>query len=401
MMNGLYYLLEANLYLAVFYGFYRLFLHNETFYTLNRYYLIAATALAFTLPLLQLGYLYDLIGLQTYAGPVQKPGTETNMQSGFSPDLLIVYAYIAVSAAFLGVFIVNLYHIILRVVHNPKVRKDNVIYVELPGSETAFSFFNLLFINQEASNKDTIIRHELVHIHQKHSADIVFFEMVRILGWFNPITYLLQKEIKLLHEYIADDVTTNAIRKHEYAMFLIQNSFGVAPNQLSNQIFNQSILKMRINMLNKERSAGRARLRLLLVLPMVGGMLCASTMAFTKDYATVDLYPKEYRSIRAVDQDTLKKSKATAKNSVTVKLVPPPPPPAPPAPPTPPAAKKIKSTAQRKDMVKFPPPIVVPNNKVKSKAAERIQVKFPEPILTDKKNEVPPPPPPVEMEKNL
>lgn len=407
MMNGLYYLLEANLYLAVFYGFYRLFLHNETFYTLNRYYLIAATVLAFTFPLLQLGYLYNLIGLQTYTDPVQKPATETNMQSGFSPDL-IVYAYIAVSAVFLGVFFVNLYHIILRVVQNPKLRIDNVIYVELPGSETAFSFFNLLFINPVASNKNTIIRHELVHIHQKHSADILFFEMVRILGWFNPITYLLQKEIKLLHEYIADDVTTNAVQKHEYAMFLIQNSFGVAPNQLSNQIFNQSILKMRINMLNKERSAGRARLRLLLVLPLVGGMLCASTMAFTKDYATVDLYPKEYRSIRAVDQDTLQKGTATAKKSVTVKPVPPPPP----APPAPPAAKKINSTTQRKDMVRFPPPIVVPNKKIKSKAAEKRQVKFPKPILTDKKvkfpkpvltdkkNEVPPPPP-VEMKKNL
>ena len=59
-MNWLYYLLEANLYLAVFYAFYRMFLHQETFYSLNRYYLITATILSFILPVLQVGYLNNI-----------------------------------------------------------------------------------------------------------------------------------------------------------------------------------------------------------------------------------------------------------------------------------------------------------------------------------------------------
>ena len=363
-MNGLYYLLEANMYLAVFYGFYRLFLHKETFYTLNRYYLIGATAMSFALPLLQLGYLYNLMGFQNYSGSIQKIGIETNTPNGFNAELLMVYAYIAVAAVFLGAFLVNLGHIILRAVRNTRIRKDNVVYVELPGSATAFSFFNLLFINPEATDKNTIIRHELVHIHQKHSADVIFFEMVRILGWFNPITYLLKKEVRLLHEYIADDVTTNTIQKHEYSMFLIQNSFGTVPNQLANQIFNQSILKMRINMLNKKKSAGRARLRFLLALPVVGGMLCASTMAFTKDYATVDLYPKKYSQVSEVAQDTLKKVRISAKKSANethskgrpgkpgaVTNIAPPPPPAEPV------AQKVKSgITERRRMTPPPPP---------------------------------------------
>ena len=56
-MNWLYYLLEANLYLVLFYGFYRLFLQNETFYNLNRYFLLLSTLISFALPILQLGFL--------------------------------------------------------------------------------------------------------------------------------------------------------------------------------------------------------------------------------------------------------------------------------------------------------------------------------------------------------
>lgn len=392
-MNALYYLLEANIYLAVFYGFYRLFLYRETFYTLNRYYLIAATALAFALPLLQLGYLYNLIGRNA----AEQTGTEiTKIAIQPYPDLnLMLYSYIAIAAVFLVRFLINLSHIIVQAFQNPRTRKDNVVYIELPGSETAFSFFKFLFINPQAADKNTIIRHELVHIHQKHSADIVFFEIIRILGWFNPVTYFLKKDIKLLHEYIADEVTTGTVQKHEYAMFLIQNSFGVVPNQLTNQIFNQSILKMRINMLNKKRSAGRARLRLLLALPLAGGMLCASTMAFTKDYATVDLYPEKYKSVTAVSQDTLKKAKTGVKKSVKVQPIAPPPPPV--APP-PPAPKKGKSETVEVKTVKFAPPKVVRDKESKSGVKEVRTNKFSPPrVVKDKKNENEPPPPPVEV----
>ena len=398
-MSWIYYLLEANLYLAAFYGFYRLFLHRETFYTLNRYYLLCTAVIAFILPLFQVSYLYNLIGLSRQMPFNENLGTMITQKQEINMDMLITYAYIGIAVVFLSRLIINLFHILICAFRNAKLRKDHVIYVELPGSETAFSFFNLLFINPNASEKITIIKHEMVHIHQKHSADILFFEVIQILNWFNPITYLLKKEVKLLHEYIADEDTTSIIQKHEYAMFLIQNSFGVLPNQLTNQIFNQSILKMRINMLNKEKSTGRARLKLLLLLPVVSGMLCTSTMAFTKDYNTVDLYPKKYNLASTINQDTLKKVKPTVKKSAKGHIAPPPPPvePTPPTPPTPnlqlqapqdkikfpppppvePTKKRIKAP---QDQIKFPPPIVKPDKNSKSIKSQD-QVKFPPPIV--------------------
>ncbi|WP_316794028.1 M56 family metallopeptidase [Pedobacter frigoris] len=383
MMNWLYYLLEANLYLAVFYGFYRLFLHKETFYTLNRYYLLGATLFAFTLPLLQVGYLNEMLN-HTSGRQLVDGSPEINKTSGnylFNLNQMIVGSYLLMSFGFLARLAYNLYRVISIAAAAKKQKHGNIILIDLNNSATAFSFFNMLFINPSIKEKNTILKHEMVHISQNHSLDILFFEFIQILNWFNPITWMIKKDIKLLHEYIADDITTGSdIPKHDYAMFLIQNSFGNIPSQLTNQIFNQSILKRRINMLNQKKSAGRARLKLLLTVPIAGAMLCASTLAFSKDYALVDLYPEKYRADYAMNQEPKKTKKiSTAKKE----QVPPPPPVAPPPP--------------KQEQVKFPPPIVKPDvAKPKAKkSVRREQVKFPPPIVKPDvvNGEVPPPPP--------
>ncbi|RZL34503.1 MAG: M56 family metallopeptidase [Pedobacter sp.] len=280
-----------------------------------------------------------------------------------------------------------------------KIVENGITIIELTNTKTAFSFFNMLFIDPELPQKSTILKHEMAHIHQKHSFDVLFFELIRSLSWFNPIVHFLKNDIKLLHEYLADEETTKkGIEKYEYAIFLIQNSYGDQAVQLTNQIFNSSILKRRISMLNQKKSAKWARLRLLLVLPVVGGMLCASTMAFTKDYGVIDLYPKPAKTSTTF-QDTTKKvkakevrisepvqkaSKAKAKEIVIEEPVQPakkikdlrlapPPPPIEPAPKTKSAKKPSKSMA--------PPPPPVEPKLTKEEAAE---------------TKLSPPPPPIE-----
>jgi hypothetical protein len=298
-MTWFYYLLEANLYLIIFYGFYRFFLQNETFYGLNRGYLISSSIFSFIIPFLQVGNFNQLI----YGGKnlhliYIDPKLE-KIQSGefyvMSMGKFAMILYLLIASLIFIKLIISLYKIILLATTAKREKLGNIIFVELTGSVTAFSFFNLLFINPLSAKKNTIVSHEMVHIRQKHSLDIMFFELFKIINWFNPIVWMIQRDIKLIHEYIVDDIITDAnVEKREYAMFLIENSFGVQPISLTNQIFNQSILKQRIIMLNKKRSAARARLRVLLAVPIVFSMLFASTVAFTKDYATVDLYPQRH-----------------------------------------------------------------------------------------------------------
>ena len=296
-MNWLNYLLEANLYLVIFYGFYLVFLQRDTFYGLNRAYLIFSSLCAFVIPFVTVGgfsqFMNDRGNLDLIYIDPKLVGAPRDL-SWFSIGETATTIYLGVAAYYAIQLLMSLYKIVSLAARSRRARSGNIVYLELSSGETAFSFFNLLFINPSSMNKATILKHEMVHIQQKHSIDILFFELLRILNWFNPVVWLMQKDIKLLHEYIADDITTNNnVQKHEYAMFLIQNSFGVEPSYLTNQLFNSSILKRRINMLNRKRSAGRARLKLLLALPVLVGMLFASTVAFSKDYALIDLYPEQ------------------------------------------------------------------------------------------------------------
>ncbi|MBC7567064.1 MAG: M56 family metallopeptidase, partial [Pedobacter sp.] len=265
----------------------------------NRGYLICSSLFSFVIPFLQIGSFnglvygntaMDLVYINPNLGKMQNNGLSLAASGN-----IMVAVYLLIAALFIIKLFISFYKIISLAIRSRREKLEGIIYIELSSSATAFSFFNLLFINPSSTEKPTILKHEMVHIRQGHSLDILFFELLKIFNWFNPIVWLIQKDIKLLHEYIADAVTTNSdVQKHEYAMFLIQNSFGVTPNYLTNQIFNQSILKRRINMLNKKRSAGAARLKILLTVPVVGGMLFASTLAFSKDYEMIDLYPEKY-----------------------------------------------------------------------------------------------------------
>lgn len=380
-MSWLYYLLEANLYLVIFYGFYRLFLHRETFYGLNRYYLIFSTVLSFTLPFFQLGFLKEEVVISYAAfSPIQQPTTLLTFENAF----LLFYCLISLG---LTIKICSGLGRLQSIVRKAKKTKENgITLIEMKKSKMAFSFFNLLFIDPGLDHKTTILKHEMVHIRQRHSLDILLFELIQISSWFNPITYLIKNDIKLIHEYLADEVTTNKdIPKYEYAMFLIQNSYGSQKVSLTNHFFNSSLLKNRISMLNQTKSAKWARLKLLFVIPITGFMLCLSTTAFTKDYGTIQLGQKKESLTLALQDTTRKKVKQ-------IKLVPPPPPVAPGSPKAKKAAPKVEEIriqppVVKKDGKKLPPPIVIRDDK---------SVPPPPPIEpkpTKNRKSVPPPPP--------
>ena len=316
-MNWFYYLLESNLYLTLFYGFYKLFLQKETFYTANRCFLIFSTVFSFIFPLLKIGYFNpilpnfipedDFTQYTTEAIDFQQAVSKQSDLFNLPQLLLIVYGlvtFILACKTVIGVLKIN------KILRKSTQRVENGIkIVELQNSKFAFSFFNLLFIDPLLPQRNIILKHEMVHIKQKHSYDILFFELTQIINWFNPIIYLIKSEIRTTHEYLADEqMTEKDGEKYDYAMFLIQNSQGINVVNLTNQMFSTSILKKRIKMLNQKKSSKWSRLRLLLTLPLIGGIVSLSTMAFTKDYGIVDLYSGKNQAKLTIRQDTVKKA---------------------------------------------------------------------------------------------
>jgi len=104
----------------------------------------------------------------------------------------LVYVYLLGACFVLVLLMVKLFNLfkLMRNAQTVDHLKYKVVY--LPESGVAFSFFNYLFIGNNAHGTNTIVRHELVHIRQKHSFDIVFLELLKVVSWFNPFVYLLQ-----------------------------------------------------------------------------------------------------------------------------------------------------------------------------------------------------------------
>jgi hypothetical protein len=301
-MNWLYYLAEANLYLCVFYLAYCVFLVKETHYQLNRAYLLFSCLMAFVLPVLQVGALrpavVDSAPVASYvvtqapqypvttviaSAPVVAP-TAT-----FSIDDYLWLAYVAGAIVVLLLLTLKLYSV-FKLTRNNKAKLGSYKMVYLKDTDVAFSFFNYLFIGTRAAGANTIITHELVHIRQKHSADIMFLELLKVICWFNPCVYLLQNSLKTVHEYIADEQTAaTEADALTYSSFLVNNAYGAGGSSITHSFFNYNLLKKRIIMLNQQRSGKLARLKYLVALPVCAGLLCASTLAFSKTYGLVTL----------------------------------------------------------------------------------------------------------------
>ena len=247
-MNILNYLLQTNLYLILFMGFYTLVLKNETFFRQNRIYLNMSTLLSFIIPFINSNWFQELFitqKLRETIVPTQMIYETVVVGADEGPSKwaigdLILLVYAGITAILLLRFLIRL------VLLNSKLK---------PKKGAAYSFFNTMVVDRELPESGIIIDHEKVHMREWHSADVLFIELASIINWFNPVVYLYKKEIRHIHEFIADEeAASGMLSKSDYALLLFSNTLGVQPDQLSNNFFNNSLLKRRIIMLNKNKS---------------------------------------------------------------------------------------------------------------------------------------------------
>ncbi|RZJ74588.1 MAG: hypothetical protein EOO47_20930 [Flavobacterium sp.] len=144
-MNWIYYILEANLYLVVFYLMYKLLLQGTTFYNANRYFLVCSIAAAFAIPLLQLGFLKPealiTTELEYYDIPLETLEIETiETQSALTIEDYVVYTYIALSVCLGLKFLLAIAKITKLYFANRKHKSGKYTLVELPTEQSAFIF---------------------------------------------------------------------------------------------------------------------------------------------------------------------------------------------------------------------------------------------------------------------
>ncbi len=189
------------------------------------------------------------------------------ISASFSTVFMIITAIISlILLGFLGLRIAR----ILRL-KQYGVEEDNVFIIsdEYP----AFSFFWFIFIPKlQTKNRNLIIEHERVHVSQMHSVDVVYFEILKALFWFNPIFYLLKKELIAVHEFYVDQAIVEQNTNVEfYYELLLAN--GPLKNLMLGNNFNNSLIKSRFIMMTKKSNKKSLILRLFGMIMVVLSMI--------------------------------------------------------------------------------------------------------------------------------
>jgi TonB family protein len=260
-MSYAHYLLQVNIYLIIFYAFYKVLLDKETYFTLNRIYLVSAVLFSLSIPFLKLSWLTEQkVSQQVYnsvnwQAAIERASVITVQNTNLDWTTLLIITYL------LGVvfFAFKLLYGFIR------VKKQ----FELEANGEAFSFLGKKYIDKQLPESDIIDVHEEIHVKQLHSIDILILEIAGVINWFNPIVWFYKKSIKAVHEFLADEVAANFKGdKKAYSLLLLSKSMGVSPNDLLSSFNSKSVLKERILMLHKTRSKKVAVLKYGIFFPL-------------------------------------------------------------------------------------------------------------------------------------
>jgi hypothetical protein len=334
MNNLIIYSIETAICLALFYTAYSLFLKNETFFKLNRLYLLCSVAISFLVPLLNITlagkedsfitkylvspveqYEHSITG-EISDGNINSPnrlrhfGENINGEKGgkpvnsaaaqtsaktFSSSLpadgdpvaknnwpnIVLTIYIIGASLLLFRFLASITWIAWHAVNHKPQQVSGMKIIWFKKNVSPFSFLNFVFISQKEYPENElakIIAHEKVHANQKHSLDLILFELLLILQWFNPSAWMYKRAIRINHEYLADQGTlSSGVDPEEYQHSLLnqvlsENNIALASN------YNLSI-KKRIAMMLKKRSPKRSALKISIALPII--LLLFAAFAFT------------------------------------------------------------------------------------------------------------------------
>jgi hypothetical protein len=281
------YLLKFNLSLGLVWLFYQVLLRKLTFYTWNRVYLMVYSSVCFLIPFINIDPWLNSSGMAAmqivHSIPTVSHLMSTPVVSAANEGQRFGYPFLLgmvllAGSLVMGVRLLIMYISILRISSRAKLIVDEAVQIfETSQDVVPFSFGNKIFIQPSSlpgRELETIIRHEFIHVNQKHSLDILFTEFLCIIAWYSPFAWLIRHAVRQNLEFIADNmILNNGIDRKGYQYLLLKVT-GHAPISIGNQ-FNLSSLKNRMVMMNKSKSKKKQLLKFVFSLPLVVILLMA------------------------------------------------------------------------------------------------------------------------------
>jgi N-acetylmuramoyl-L-alanine amidase len=301
-MTFLLYLGKVMLCSGILLGYYWLFLRNKRFHHYNRFYLQATLLVSIVLPFFRIPVLnqsqspvnqavYQTIEVLTVNygeedGAAAQPGRLAKLLTFEN----VMYLFYAIGIMVLLWMLVRSLLYIRRISKKyPYERVSGLKFFTTSEPGTPFSFFRSIFWNQDlpfnSHDGQQIFRHELFHVQQKHSTDIMLTEIVTAFFWFNPFFHILKKELKAIHEFLADQYAISNNDRYAYAELLVLQTLKANHTTISNYFF-QNHIKRRIAMITNNHSARYSYGSRLMALPLLALLFCTVAL-----YAQQTNYP--------------------------------------------------------------------------------------------------------------
>lgn len=280
------YLVEAAVCQATFYLLYRSFFRKLGFFRINRFVLLSGILLSMLIPALHIPVLHAPSNLIRQTLSSMNPPAATSTLSTPSPHstahsrslpLEIIYA---MGALYFMIRLCHSLYLLASYVRTlPSEKQQDLPIIHVHSGPAFFSFWRYIFINRKQlvsdSELDQIILHERAHLEEGHTFDNLFMELVRVIWWFNPFVYWTIREIRLVHEYLADSrVIRHSYDATEYARLMLRLSCQQKTGILSHE-FSKSNLKNRILMLQTPKTSRGKLLSYLMIIPLLAFLLAA------------------------------------------------------------------------------------------------------------------------------
>lgn len=276
------YLVESGISLSLFALVYFLFLRRETFFSVNRWFLLISIGFSALLPLLHIPFyasqpiMLPEVTVTPYVNLLSVITVYGNELSYVTEHLVLNYSvigyiYLLGMVYFAGMFFFQILQIKRLIVQNRVVPEGKIKLVFLNRELSPFSFLNYIFVSENLQNTkgwEKMLEHEKQHIRQGHTFDVLALELVAVFQWFNPFFWLFRRALRENHEFLADQaVISKGTAPSWYKQILINQYVGDQIVLANN--FNYSLVKNRIQMISKIKS------RKVAIFKVLFGMLMA------------------------------------------------------------------------------------------------------------------------------
>jgi len=296
------YIIKSSFCLIVLYGSYYFSSGKSTNHNFKRVYLLIALIFSLSVPFFEITIsnkqnniiTESAVGLQKFALIVKSQDSLTGNGDKINDNLntisiieLIGLFYIVISTLLFVKFLFNVIKLNHQARKNEKVIFHNQKIILLDKNTIPHSFFNHIFVSRDDYHNRIIdkdlLHHELAHVRQCHSLDIILIEIIFIFYWFNPIIYLYKNSIKLNHEFLADQYVLETGANHTDYSYRLINFTSKEHHHFLTSGFYFSQLQKRLIMLSKGQKKRHFNYKLMSILPVFSVLFAVTAFSVSQD----------------------------------------------------------------------------------------------------------------------